>query len=103
MVRVSSEVEECLVDGERQYGQSQTDRLGAPAHPEAPTNGLPMSAVERTPVGIKASRCPQRHLVHSLHVHIGAIEHGEAGIAPLEREEKIRAAEQNDLGALLPA
>ena len=45
---------------------------------------------------------PQRGLVDRLHVHIGAIEHRKAGIAPLEREEEIGPTEQNDLGALLP-
>ena len=50
-----------------------------------------------------ASSCLQRRLVDRLHVHIGAIEHGEGGIVPLEREEEVGAAEQNDLGALLPA
>ena len=49
------------------------------------------------------SRCPQRRLVDRLHVHIGAIEHRETGVVPLEREEEIGAAEQNDLGALLSA
>ena len=36
-------------------------------------------------------------------MHVGAIEHREAGIAPLECEEEVGPAEQNDLGALLPA
>jgi hypothetical protein len=36
-------------------------------------------------------------------VHIGAIEHAEASIAPLEREEEVGPAEQNDLGSLLSA
>ena len=49
------------------------------------------------------SRCPQRRLVNRLHMHVGAIEHGEARIAPLEREEEIGPAQQNDLGALLSA
>ena len=49
------------------------------------------------------SRYPQRRLVNRLHVHVGAIEHREAGIAVLEREEEIGPAEQNDLGALLSA
>ena len=89
------------------------------------TEELAMSAVERTPVGVKAeilkpnvpdgldrarhlvdvrhtSCCPPRCPVDRLHVHISAIEHGEAGIAPLECEEEVGPAEQNDLGALLP-
>jgi hypothetical protein len=49
------------------------------------------------------SRCWQRCLVDRRHVHIGAIEHGEAGIPSLEREEEVGPAEQNDLGALLSA
>lgn len=49
------------------------------------------------------SRGPQGCLIDRLRVHIGAIEHGESRVTPLERKEEIGPSEQNDLGALLPA
>ena len=49
------------------------------------------------------SGCLQRRPVDRLHVYVGAIECGKAGIAPLECEEEIRPTEQNDLCAVIPA
>jgi hypothetical protein len=58
-----------------------------------------MSAVPRTSANVLRGD----HLMDGVHVHIRAIEYGEAGIAPLESEEEAGHAEQHDLGALVSA